>query len=235
MLEPVALGLIAVPSAAGGGLAVAVVAAFFARRPLGIAVRDPDAKRRRAARVAFGVCAGLALLGLAVAAAFAGLAWLLWLLPSVVSGAGFLAFDFRRAGRSGLAEISGVAAFGFLPAAFAAVGGAAPALSVALAVVMCGRAVPTVLCVREVLRGAKSGVTHRLPALLAAFFAVVVAVALVAVGATPWVSVAALAVLALRALALLVFPRPALRARAIGMIEAVLGVAFVAAVGLAAN
>lgn len=235
MLEPVALGLIAVPSVAGGGLAVAVVAAFFARRPLGIAVRDPDADRRRAARVAFGVCAGMGLLGLSVAMAFAGVTWLPWLLPSVVAGAGFLAFDLRRAGRSGLAEISGVASFGLLPAAFAAVGGATPALSVALAVVMCGRAVPTVLCVREALRGAKSGVTHRLPALLAAFFAVAVAAALVADGAAPWVAVAALAVLALRALALLVFPRPALRARSIGMIEAMLGVAFVAAVGVAAN
>lgn len=235
VLEPVALGLIAVPSVAGGGLAVAVAAAFFARRPLGIAVRDPDANRRRAAGATLGVCAGFGLLGLSVAVAFAGVAWLLWLLPSVIAGACFLAFDLRRAGRSGLAEISGVASFGLLPAAIAAVGGAAPAMSVALAVVMCGRAVPTVLCVREALRGAKSGVTHRIPALLAAFLAVAVAAPLVAVGAAPWMSVAALAVLALRALALLVFPRPALRARSIGMIEAMLGVAFVAVVGIAAN
>lgn len=51
-LEPMALGLIAVPSVAGGWLALAVGAAFFARRPLRIAWGDEQAERRRDARVA---------------------------------------------------------------------------------------------------------------------------------------------------------------------------------------
>ena len=43
----------------------------------------------------------------------------------------------------------------------------------------------------------------------------------------------ALAVLALRTIAFLLSPRPVLRARTIGMIETVLGLAFVVAVALA--
>ena len=60
-------------------------------------------------------------------------------------------------------------------------------------------------------------------------------VALAQTGLAPWTAVLALAVLAARAFALLVFPRPALRARTIGMIEAGLGAAFVLMVALSWN
>ena len=45
-LEPVALGLIAAPSLGGIALGMAVMAGFFARRPLKIAVGDRNPARR---------------------------------------------------------------------------------------------------------------------------------------------------------------------------------------------
>jgi hypothetical protein len=89
------------------------------------------------------------------------------------------------------------------------------------------------LAVRAALRGAKTGVRRPAPALIAALAALVFGVMLVRSDLAPMTAVAALAVLAIRAIGLLVFPRPALRARTVGMIEAGMGVAFVVAVGFA--
>jgi hypothetical protein len=229
-LEPLAFGLIAAPSAAGGGLALAVVAAFFARRPLRIAWRDSRAERRRDARGALAACVVAATVAFAFAVALGGSSWVLWLVPSVVAGGLFLSFDLRNGGREEIAEVAGAAAFAFLPAAFAALNGAAPATAVALGLVMCGRAVPTVLCVRAALRGAKTGTCRSGPALVATFAALAVGLVLARGGLAPMTAVAALAVLAFRAVGLLVYPRWTLRARTIGMIEAALGLAYVLSV-----
>jgi hypothetical protein len=226
-LEPLAFGLITFPSAAGGWLALAVLAGFFARRPLRICRRDSNSGRRRAAGIALAACAVAAISALACALLAGGFGWLPWLAPSVICGGLFLSFDLRNGGREEMAEIAGAAAFAFLPAGLAALGGADPLIAFALAVVMCGRAIPTVWCVRAVLRGAKTGVRRPMPALTAAFAALLAGVALWQNGLVPGIAVIALAALALRATAMLVFPRPHLRARTIGMIEAVLGLAFV--------
>ena len=103
--EPLAFGLLVAPSAAGAALAIAVAAAFFARRPLNIAVRDHRATRRAAARRAVLTCAGVAAAAFVAACALAGSsAWLWWLLPSSALGAVFLSFDLRNAGRDETAE-----------------------------------------------------------------------------------------------------------------------------------
>lgn len=232
-LEPLAFGLIAAPSAAGGWLALGVAAGFFARRPLRIAWRDSSQVRRGEARVALAGCALAGVMAVAIATALAGFGWMVWLVPAALAGALFLSFDLRNGGREEMAEIAGSTAFALLPAAIAVLAGAAPLSAIALALVMCGRAIPTVLCVRSTLRGAKTGVRRPVPALIAAVSALAVGLVLARSGLAPVTAVVALAVLALRAIALLVFPRPALRARTIGMIEAVLGVAFVLAVALA--
>jgi hypothetical protein len=145
----------------------------------------------------------------------------------------FLSFDLRNAGREEPAEIAGSAAFALLPAAIAIFDGAAPAVAIALGLVMCGRAVPTVLSVRAALRGAKTGIRRPAPAIIAAFVALAVGMVLAGNGLAPEMAAAALAVLALHTVGLLVFPRPVLRARTIGMIEAVLGLAFVVVVASA--
>lgn len=58
--EPLGLALLVMPSVGGAWLAVAVVAVFFARRPMRIGFREARAERRRAAWAAFGVLACVA-------------------------------------------------------------------------------------------------------------------------------------------------------------------------------
>lgn len=232
-LEPLAFGLIAAPSAPGGWFAVAVTAAFLGRRPLRIAWREVRPERRGEARLALAACGLVATAALAAAISLGGVAWLAWLVPSALAGALFLSFDLRNGGREETAEIAGAAAFAFLPAAIATLNGAAPVEALALALVMCGRAVPTVLGVRALLRGAKTGTRRAAPALFAAFLAFGTGAALVRAGFAPTTAVVALGVLAARAFGLHVFPRPTFRARTIGMIEAALGLGFVLAVAVA--
>jgi hypothetical protein len=225
--EPVVLALLAAPSGAGGFFAAAVAVAFFLRRPFKIALRDQRAERRMAARTV--VIAGAASTAIAfwLTTSIAGIAWAAWLVPSAIAGAVFLALDLRDDGREGAAEVAGAAAFAFLPASFAVLAGDSAFAALALAIVMLGRAVPTVLCVRAVLRGQKSGVHRPGAALGTATVAVVAAIVLATLGLAPWGVACVLGLLALRAFALLVFPRPALRARTLGMIEAANGIAFV--------
>jgi hypothetical protein len=170
---------------------------------------------------------------MAAAVALAGTAWFAWLMPTAAAGAYFVSFDIRNAGREEAAEITGAAAFALLPAALAVLGGAPASSAVAVALIVAGRAVPTVLTVRAALRAVKMGVCRGTPALLASFAALGVALVLVRRGLAPWMAAAALAALALRACAWLVYPKPPLRARTMGMIEAALGLAFVAGVASA--
>lgn len=233
-LEPLAFGLLVAPSAAGACLAGAVLAAFFARRPLKIALRDSQFERRAAARGPLVVLA-LMVIGFFLGAFTlrGGVAWLAWLLPSAAAGAVFLFFDLRGDGREEAAEVAGAAAFAFLPAALAALAGWGATGALALALAMCGRSVPTVLAVRAALRAQKTGERHIASALSAALIAVVVVAVFARGGFAPRAAVVLLAVLAMRAAWLLAFPRPALRARTLGILEAILGVAFVAVMAAA--
>ncbi|MBI5767601.1 MAG: YwiC-like family protein [Verrucomicrobia bacterium] len=232
-LEPLAFGLLAAPSAAGACLAAAAVAGFFARRPLRTALGDALTERRAEAVAPLVVLGAVAAAGFAGAVAFGGTGWLVWLAPTLVAGAAFLHFDLRFEGRAEAAEVAGAAAFGCLPAALAALAGWSPAASFALAFMMLGRAVPTVLTVRAALRAARTGARRNGPALGAAALALAGSVVCRRAGVAPAIAVAALAVLGVRSFALLVWPAPPWRARTLGTIEAVLGVAFITAVALA--
>lgn len=231
-LEPLALGLLVAPSLPGILFCYAVVAGFLLRRPLGIAVRDHRIERRVAARVAALGCAGVAVLFFAATLFIAGAGWLRWLLPSVISGAVFLSFDLRNEGRTEIAEVVGASAFAFLPAVTASLAGWGSRDALALGLVMLGRAVPTVLSVRAALRGAKSGEHRPGLALSAAVTACIIGIALARQGLAPWSAAGLLALSMASAIALLVFPRPALRARTIGLSEAAFGVGFVLATAL---
>ena len=233
--EPIVFGLVAAPSAGGAWLALAVAGAFFARRPLRLGWSKESGERRAAARAMLALCAAAIALGLGLATAQGGLGWLGWLVPSALCGAVFVAFDVRRDGRAAVAEVAGAVAFALVPAALAALAGRAPETCIALAVLMVGRAAPTVLTVRAALRMAKTGEPKIAPALGCAGAALASAAFCAAVGWTRWPAVAGLAVLAGRSFGLLVFPRPILRARTIGLIEAVLGLAYVLGVGLVAR
>jgi hypothetical protein len=222
--EPVVLGLLCVPSLGGCLLGVAVTAGFFARRPLRVFFREHRNEQRRAAAAALITCVTMAGIAMAAAIGVAGAGWLAWLIPAVLCGGVFVAYDIRNNGRAECAEIAGAAAFASLPGAFAAIGHASLASALALSLVMSVRAVPTVILVRATVRARKSGgVAGSLP-LFSAAFGLAISVALVAGGWAPRL----VGVWALLLLARAVFmTRHPLRAKTLGMIEAVLGIAFV--------
>ena len=142
-LEPLAFGLIVAPSAAGAWLALAVLAGFFARRPLKIAAGDERPERRAAARGPLAACAVIALGAMAAALACGGTGWLIWLLPIMAAGAVFLFLDLRGEGREEIAELAGVAAFAGVPAVMAVLAGWGARTALVFAVVMACRSVPT--------------------------------------------------------------------------------------------
>lgn len=232
-LEPIALGLLVAPSWAGASLAAALVAGFFARRPLRMVALEHRRERRRAAWEALAACAVPALAGSAGAVALGGSGWVAWLLPVAGAGAVFLCFDLRGEGREEVAELIGAGAFALVPAALAVLGGLPAEAAASLALLMLGRAVPSVATVRAYLRAAKTGTRRDAFALGAAFVALAAGVALVRRGMAPAFAAIALGVLAGRTVAWLVVVRPSWRASRIGMIEAVLGLAFVLGLALA--
>lgn len=229
--EPIVLSCLVASSSAGVYLGVALAAGFFARRPLKIAFRDQRPERRMAAMWALGGCAGVALLAFAAVIALAGVDWLVWLCPAAIAGVAFAYFDCRGAGREEAAEVMGAAAFATVPVAFSALAGWPVLSGVALALLVLGRSVPSVLCVRAFIRTAKTGVRRNTPALVTAWLALALTAWLANRGLVPFFAVIAMALYVLRALALLVFVRPAWRARRIGMIEAISGIVFL--IGLA--
>jgi hypothetical protein len=231
--EPVALGLLAAPSPAGAWLGVAVAGGFLARRPLKIACRDASPARRRRARGAFLFCAFIAAAGLLAAVATGGASLLAWLAPAAVAGGVFLCFDLRNGGREEPAEIAGAVAFSCLPAALVAVAGGTAANAGALAAVMLARAVPAVLLVRGRVRGAKTGRLRLMPGLVSSFLATPVAIVLACPHVPPALAVATGAALPGRAALYGCLPLSRLRPRTLGLVELILGCAYVALLGAA--
>lgn len=154
--EPVALGLLLAPSAAGTALAIAIAAGFFTRRPLKLAIttagRAPDS---RAGRWAVG--GSIVSLAALVTTAQLGSWSALWpLLPAAPLAALFLWFDLRQAAREAEAELAGAAAFALTPAAFATLAGWSPAHALALAALALARNMSAVMTVRGYLRRRKT-------------------------------------------------------------------------------
>lgn len=234
-LEPVALGLLVAPSPGGGWLALAVAAGFLVRRPLKLAWTLPPTEARRGtaacATMILAVAAGLALLaagGLFGAPEPTGRAAALWpLLLAAPLGAAFLWFDLRHAMREAEAELAGSAAFACVPAAFATLAGWSAPAALGLAVLMLARSVPTVLTVRCYLRLQKRQPTAPAGAIAAALFAVFAVAG--SQGVLPAAAVLLPAVLLVRTVVFVTPLRPAWSAKQVGMLEAVLGVAYVAA------
>jgi hypothetical protein len=231
--EPLVLGLLVAPSLSGGLLATALAAVFFARRPLRLMVREQRAERRRLAQKALIACGLVALTALVTILAHSGGAWMIWVTPMAVCGGVFAYFDAQGAGREELAEIAGAATFAFAPAVIASLAGWSYAAGMSLALVMLGRSVPTVMFVRSYLRAAKTGARHVVPALVAASSAILVTSVLVGEKQAPMVALVFVGLLAIRAGALLGEALGCVRARTLGMSEAIAGVVFVIGLALA--
>jgi hypothetical protein len=232
--EPLALGLLAAPSPAGGALALAVAAGFFARRPLKLGFTLPanDDRRGPARRWALllSFLAGGALLAVALAR---GLADLWPLLLAVPCGGLFLWFDLRNEMREAEAEFAGCTAFALVPATFATLAGWPPAHALALAAVMLARSLPTVLAVRTCLRLGKGRPAGPALPLFAAAGAGLLLAFLATRGLVPRTAPVLALVLLGRAFLYVTPLRPAWSARRVGVNEAVLGGLFVATLALA--
>jgi hypothetical protein len=180
------------------------------------------------------VCVVSALAGLGLAFHFAtSVSWLPALVPAVVLGVAFLFFDLRNNAREELAEIFGAAAFAVIPAGIAAAGGAAHALSYALAFAALARSVPSVLLVRARVRGAKTRELRLAIPLLAATSVALIALGFGYSGHLPLVVGAGLVLLFARAVIYASIPHDGLRARTLGITEMLLGLLYVALVGSA--
>lgn len=221
-LEPVTLGLLVAPTAAGAALAVAAVSGFLLRRPLKIFTREQNYERWKTARTSVLVLALIAALGLLLAAKMSGVEKLWPLLPAAIAGLVFVWCDSRNEAREGAAEIVGAVAFGLLPAAFGALANWSGPAALALAGIMLVRSVPTVLTVRTNLRLKKGQAVSILPALIAAGAGLVLSAWLVSLRLAPWPAALFASVFAARTVWLLCW-RPRLAARTIGIVEATLG------------
>ncbi len=231
-LEPLVLGLIAAPSAAGAALSGAVLAGFFLRRPLKLWLGGGADPRRPRAILCVVILAVMAIVGLMLAAILAAPARLWPLLLAVPPGAAFVWFDSRGESRAAAAEFAGSVAFAAIPAALASLAGWPMDAALAVAVAMAGRSVPAVMTIRAYLRRNKGQPVSIAPALTASAAAVLAAVLLAHAGLVPWTATVVMVLLLARAGLLLGPARPRLPATRLGIAESVLGGILVIVLGL---
>lgn len=223
LAEPVALGLVLAPSAAGACLALAALAAFLARHPLRLAWLD----RRRDARYPRTVLAERFLLGytslaaLLLAAGLARAAAPVW--PALAAAAplalGALALDARGRSRDALAEALGATALSSAVAAIALAGGAAPALAWGAWALLAVRAGIAILYVRARIRLDRGLPAGPGVALLAHCAALALALGLARSAWAPWLAPAAFLLLLARAAWGLRGGRARIRPQALGFQE----------------
>lgn len=227
--EPILLGLCLAPTASGVALAAAVVAAFLARQPLRLALLD----RRRGTRHARTLVAQRAALSFSV------LAMALVLLALVLSGPAFwpavalgllpgalaVVSDARGTSREAVPEVAGAVALATSAPAIALAGGVSSAVALGAWALLALRAWTSILYVRARLRldrGRPAGVRT---VLVVHVFAVLGAVALVALGHAPRLAVVAFVLFLARAAHGLSSWRPPLRPQALGFRELGFGLA----------
>jgi hypothetical protein len=174
----------------------------------------------------------IAALALAGAVVLGGGALLVPLALGAPFAAITLGFDLANRSRAAIAELAAPLALGTVAAAMARADGWTRWEAFGLWGILAARSLPTILYVRSRLRlerGEPAGIPL---ALIAQALGVAWALALAALGITPWVAAVAIAVLALRAALGLSPWRPRWTTRQIGASEAVLGGVLVLAVGL---
>ena len=204
-LEPILLGLLVAPSAAGAGLAVATVGAFLARHPFKIVAGDRRRGRRFqrtpvAERFAI-VYACVAVAGLAFA--LYGARSYAFLLPLALSAPLALVQLWQdAAGRSRglLPELAGSVAMGSVAASIALAGGATWPLALGLWAVLAARFVPAIIYVRARLAALHGKRVAHLPSLVAHAAALASVSALAYAKVLPVLAVAVMVVLFGRAL-----------------------------------
>ncbi len=231
LAEPVVLGLLVAPSAAGFAIAVATSAGFLIRHPGRMFWKnrqrlDVSPRFRLAGKFAVGY--GLvAAAGLAAAWALAGIRPLV---PFIIAGPFFLLFavyDVRHEARLLLPELLAPAAIAVSAPAIALAGGWTAQAALVLWVLLVLRFIPTVLYIRARLRLERDKPYDAAASNTAHGAAVLAGGGLAGAGLAPWLSVVGLGVLLVRAVVgLSRYHRPA-AAKVIGFSEVAYGTLFV--------
>jgi len=203
LAEPIVLGLVLAPTAAGLCLSLAALFAFLARHPLRLVLMD----RRKGSRyprtaLAERFCAGFAFAAAVFLAGALALAppsfW-----PALAAAAPFalvaLAYDALGRGRDAVPEIAGALALSASTAAILLAGAQPAAMAFAASVLLALRALTSVVYVRARIRldrGLPAG-----PGLALGVHGagLALAVVLARAGAAPWLGAFAFAVLLARA------------------------------------
>lgn len=226
VFEPIVLGLLLAPSLAGFYLALSAVAVFLARQPLTLLMLN---RKRASPRTALAKRFAILYLAISVAS----------FVPAVVSARSSLVVplliaaplaivqlghDWRGRRRVLLAELSGAIAISSLATAIALCGGWSFPAAFALWAIMIARAVPAILYVRTLLARLHDREASALPMLAAHALGIVAVALLVRGGLAPRLAIAAMLVLALRALVAFAFAqRYRLTAMQLGFSEIAFG------------
>jgi hypothetical protein len=227
LAEPVILGLVLAPSAAGVCLALAALAAFLGRHPLRLLLID----RRKGVRylrtvLAERVLAGYALLAVLLFAAALVLAPAPFWLPLAVAapiGLAALAFDALGRSREALPEVAGAVALGASSTAIALAGGADAGAAWSAWALLALRAGCSVLYVRARIRLDRGLPAGPRLALAGHAAAVALAVGLARAGWAPWLAAMAFVALLGRAAWGLSRGRQPIRPQALGFQELAYG------------
>lgn len=235
-LEPVVLGLLVAPSAAGFGLAFATMGAFLARHPLKLLASDRRNNRRfRRTKIAarfVSLYGAICLLGLLVAVAAAPDKQFLWpLLFAAPFAAVQLIWDARGQSRALWPELAGATAMAAVAASMALAGGLAWPIAFGLWAVLAARVAPTILYVRARLTRLHGKKAASAPVIAAHLAALAFIIYLASLKAVPLLATAALVVLLLRAAIGFVTNRPR-TAKIIGIGELCFGALTVLTVAL---
>ena len=231
LAEPVVLGLLVAPSAAGFAIAVATSAGFLIRHPGRMFWKnrqrlDVSPRFRLAGRFAVGY--GLvAAAGLATAWALAGIRPLI---PFIIAGPFFLLFavyDVRHEARLLLPELLAPAAIAVSAPAIALAGGWTAQAALVLWVLLVLRFIPTVLYIRARLRLERDKPYDAAASNTAHGAAVLAGGGLAGAGLAPWLSVVGLGVLLVRAVVGLSRYHGPATAKVIGFSEVAYGTLFV--------
>jgi hypothetical protein len=203
LAEPVVLGLVLAPSAAGVCLGLAALSGFLARHPLRLWFMD----WRRRVRYPRTALAGRAFGALAAVALFLTTAGFLlarapfWpvLVAAAPVGLAALAFDARGRSRDVSAEVTGAVALGASVTAIALAGGASPGIAWGAWALLALRGWTSILYVRARIR-LDRGLTSGPWLALAGHGATLLAAgALAGAGWAPWLSTVAFGLLLARA------------------------------------
>jgi hypothetical protein len=232
LIEPLILGLVVAPSAAGAWLALSAVAAFLARHPLKLVALD----RRRGVRYArtdlaerfVAAYATVALCSFIFALGPGGAGILIPVAVAAPLAATALWRDLRGRGREALPEMAGALGLGASATAIILAGGGEPGTAWLAWALVAGRAVTAILYVRARVR-ADRGITLEERASLARPVMAVHALALLGalsaagVGAVSPLAASAFLLLMIRAVHGLAPGCAPIRAQVLGIQEVIFG------------